>query len=233
LLGNLEQFNRLLAFAVASDCAVLELRGEATSLTDPEFGSGRTFPQRVPVWVLFHRVSSGVTQDNPRRMTFLLDDARDLDLRPVHRWFRRARLLTPIYSLYVGALQTTTLDHRFLLTAQSLEALHGRLRPRPRDVAFIDRIRQVMADLPATLRSHVPLHYPALIRDTRNYYTHWNPRLQARAATGNRLLALTRCSQALLEVTLLMELGYSKTRAIRLVERNDRLVFAWHGFREI
>jgi len=56
-------------------------------------------------------------------MTFLLDDARAIDLVPVRRWFRRAPLLMPIYSLYVAGLRARTPDHRFLLTAQALEAL--------------------------------------------------------------------------------------------------------------
>lgn len=233
LVEHLQLFNSLLAFAVGSDSAFVELHGEATTRTDPEFGTGRTFPQRVPVSVLFQRVSSGVQQRSARRMTFLLDDARAIGLLPVRRWFNRAPLLEPIYSLYVGELRTRTLDHRFLLTAQALEALHARLRPRSRQVNFISRIEQLVSALPARLRSHVPAHFPALIRDTRNYYTHWSPRLQQRAATGERLYALTRCSKGLLEVTLLMALGFSKTKAVELVERNNSLVYGWQGFYEI
>lgn len=233
LIEHLQLFNNLLAFAAGSDSAFIELHGEATTRSDPELGTNRTFPQRVPVWVLFERLSSGTQQHNSRRMTFLLDDARAIDLRPVRRWFNRSPLLAPIYSLYVAQLRARTLDHRFLLTAQALEALHGRLRPRPQDVKFIRRIEQLEAALPASLRSHVPEHFPGLIRDTRNYYTHWSPRLQQRAATGERLYALTRCSKGLLEATLLMALGFPKTKVTKLVEGNNSLVYGWQGFHEI
>lgn len=130
LIEHLQLFNHLLSFATGSDCAFIELCGQATTRTNPELGTQRTYPERVPVWVLFPRVSSGVQQRSPQRMTFLLDDAAAINLLPVRRWFRRAPLLDPIYSLYVAELRARTIDHRFLLSAQALEALHGRLRPR-------------------------------------------------------------------------------------------------------
>ena len=93
----------------------------------------------------------------------------------------------------------------------------------PRDVAYIQRIQNLVNTMPARLRKRVPTNFAERIRDTRNYYTHWSQRLEKRAAQEVDLYYLTSGARLLLDVTLLMELGFNKTQCTRLVERNDRL----------
>jgi ApeA N-terminal domain 1 len=59
---------------------------------------------------------------------------------------------------------------------------------------------------------------------TRNYFTHWNRRLEARAAKGAQLFALTEATKLLLEFTLLLNLGFTKTQIQQLVDRNQRMI---------
>jgi hypothetical protein len=71
----------------------------------------------------------------------------------------------------------------------------------------------------------VPSNFTKLALDTRNYFTHWNPKLEARAAKGEQLVALTRAVKLLFEITLMMELGFTKTDiAHNALDTNQRLV---------
>lgn len=84
------------------------------------------------------------------------------------------------------------------------------------------------------MRRGVPPFFAEITRDTRNYFTHWNPKKQHLAATGANLYALTRCTKGLLEITLLLALGFSKTQTTALVERNfGDLSADWDAFQDI
>lgn len=234
LLDLAELFNGLLAFATSAESPLLELRGEATQVHH-EFGTGRPYRRRDPVWILFSRVNISDLSPYPESMTFRFSDAVIFDLLPVARWFRRAGVLEPIYNLYLSALPTRSLhiEYRFLAFAQALDAVRGRLNPASTDDYFMTKIEGLVENLPARLRSHVPAHFPTLVRDTRNYFTHWDPQREASAAQGQRLYALTRCTKILLEVTLLMALGFTKTAAAQLVEDNNRLMAGFQSFYDI
>lgn len=62
------------------------------------------------------------------------------------------------------------------------------------------------------------------MRDTRHFLTHYNPKYEKDAARGEQLFAATRAMKLLFELTMLLELGFSKRQVQALVERNQRLV---------
>jgi hypothetical protein len=233
LLEPLGRFRGFLTFATSANATLLETRGETSVRVPASFGRPATVSLE-PVWILFTRSNPRVETVGAPFMTFRFSDVRRANLSPIARWFRRAPLLEPVYNLYLSALPTQPLqaEYRFLAFAQSLETLHTRKHPRS-TAAFIRKIEDHVDGLPTRLRAHVPNHFCELTRDTRNYFTHWNPRLERKAAHGLRLHHLTNCTRILLEVTLLLELGFSKTQCVRLVEHNNRLVRAFSSFLEI
>jgi hypothetical protein len=60
------------------------------------------------------------------------------------------------------------------------------------------------------------------VRDTRNYYTHWDPRGQRKAATGRDLYRLTLQLQTVLEIVFLLELEFECERILRVLKRARR-----------
>lgn len=60
------------------------------------------------------------------------------------------------------------------------------------------------------------------VRDTRNYYTHWDPHGESKAATGRDLYRLTLQLQTVLEMVFLVELDFECERILRVLERSRR-----------
>lgn len=56
----------------------------------------------------------------------------------------------------------------------------------------------------------------------RNYYTHYDESLQGRAPQGIKLLPLTAQLRALVEMCLLLEIGFSASEIDALFERSER-----------
>ncbi len=59
------------------------------------------------------------------------------------------------------------------------------------------------------------------IKNTRNYYTHYNQSLKKKAAKGEELFLLTQELSFVLQTCLLIELGCSPERSAELVQKNE------------
>ena len=113
-------------------------------------------------------------------------------------------------------------EQRLLAFVQALEAYDFRRRGEER------KLRTVVADavgaLPIRLRQLVPSGFPELVRDTRHYLTHLNPKYEPRAAKIGEVDSVMRGVKLLFEITVLRDLGFPQRRIQGLVETNDRLV---------
>jgi hypothetical protein len=69
-------------------------------------------------------------------------------------------------------------------------------------------------------------------KNARNYYTHYNPKLEKKAASGGALLLLTLQLQALLEMSLLRQLGFPCRAVEETLERGRRFSEIEHFRRE-
>ena len=66
------------------------------------------------------------------------------------------------------------------------------------------------------------------VKDTRNYYTHYDPSLEGKAAMGGRLRGLSVTLGLLLEGILLHEIGFEITRVKEIQKNRKRLPTAWY-----
>ena len=115
------------------------------------------------------------------------------------------------------------MEYRFLVFAQALEAYH--LRKHPGGLGYQARIQALVDELPAAVRRRIPAHFAELTKDTRHYFSHWNPALQTRAARGRRLLALTIGVKLLFELTMARELGFPQQQIQGwIMTQNQRLI---------
>jgi hypothetical protein len=68
--------------------------------------------------------------------------------------------------------------------------------------------------------------FAKMVKDTRNYLTHYDGRLKSKAASGGQLFWLTQKLSYLLQACLLMELGIPLEQCTRLLRRNQAFIFA-------
>jgi HEPN superfamily Apea-like protein len=220
----LATFREFVSLAASSDSPLLEVRALAT-VTREEFGPGRRVRGREPVWILFQQRRPAATKDpSAAELLFRQADSAFGNHRPFTRWFRRAKLMEPVYDLYVAALpeRGIFLENRFLAFIQALEAYDFRKTGVERKLREV--VQSAVDDLPAGLRKHVPPTFADLVKDTRHYLTHYNPKYEKKAATGDRLFFASRAMKLLFELTMLLELGFPKRKVQALVEGNQRLV---------
>lgn len=62
--------------------------------------------------------------------------------------------------------------------------------------------------------------------DTRNYFTHYDPRLRSKGTVGSELYRLTQTLSFMVEACLLHELGLAPERRRELFKRNQRYAYA-------
>jgi hypothetical protein len=223
LRDHLMTFREFLSLAAGADSPLLELRGQATVVRET-FGGGRKTRSREPVWVLFERREPAeVEETEAEAMLFRRSDATFKDFLPFVRWFRRAKLMEPVYDVYVAALppRAMFLESKFLAFAQALEVYDFRRTHQERKLRKM--VQTAVDELPIGVRRLVPAGFAELVRDTRHYLTHYNPKYGKRAAQGARLYAAMRAMKLLFELTMLLELGFGKRAIQTLVENNGRL----------
>ena len=61
------------------------------------------------------------------------------------------------------------------------------------------------------------------IVDTRNYLTHYDESLKTRAASGDKLIRLYRKMEAIFQLRLLQELGFTRTEIQSIFDKNYKL----------
>jgi hypothetical protein len=217
-------FRAFVSLAAGIDSPLLEVAGD-TTVTQTTVSGRRRHRGRETVWVLFRQREMALDRETrAEEMLFREPDARFRNRTPFGRWFRRASLMEPIYDLYAAALTTRPmfLEDRFLAFVRALEAYDFRRSGGERKLLRV--VRDAVDGLPAKLRGEVPAGFPELVRDTRHYLTHLNPKYQHVAAEGERLFALTEAVRLLFELSMLRELGFGKQQVWALVEGNQRLV---------
>ena len=86
---------------------------------------------------------------------------------------------------------------------------------------LLDKTKKVMNPL---VKDHAK--FAKKVRDTRNYFTHWNTDLQDKAAQGEELFRITQTLLFMLQSCLLMELGCTPERCAELISKNKKYQYA-------
>lgn len=93
--------------------------------------------------------------------------------------------------------------------------------------SLIDRLRELTSETKPVIDRLVPStdKFMRKVTDTRNYLTHYDPRLRSRAARGQELYSLTRTLEYVLMTCLLIDLGLSLERCVQLF--GDYSQYGW------
>jgi hypothetical protein len=221
-VGMLRNF---LSLAIGRSERVLSVIGYRDDLRHEPSGA------RVPVelyWEIPHNAPRRAQPVDPSEMLFTLHQAeRDVGAL-LRTWFRKHDNFEPVLNLYFGVLHHPDLylDVRFLTYAQAIETYDFRRRD-PRRRTLDQRIRAVLAECPEVSARIVGSgsdrdKFVRLFKDSRNYYTHYTPDLQRRAAKGAALFLLFTQLRAILEMSLLRELGFPAGSIDQILERCGR-----------
>jgi hypothetical protein len=185
----------------------------------------------VPVEVFYQQVWNEKSQAKPlfpHDMLFTLHDvAEDFD-GVVSNWLRVAKELDSVCNLLFSVRYRPVFsENRFLNTVQAVEPYHrtkigSRRRSLRNSIRYLLGVAQEVASPLITDEKS----FVRKVIATRNYYTHHDPRLRKKAATGSELYWLTQTLSFMMEACLLDELGVAAERRRELFQRNQRYVYA-------
>lgn len=224
---RVNQIRNFLSLAVGRPVAILSVTG----FQDDYLREGTTAPLPIELlWGLPHNPDPPTKPRHPREMFFTLPEASPEISTVMKHWFARQARLRPVFNLFFGIRYHPDiyLDVRFLVFAQAVETYDYRRRLKPGRWSLAERMEAVLSRCQTVSKKIVgPTTadrdaFVKLFKDSRNWYTHYNPKLEKKAATGAALYLLTIQLQAIIEMSLLRELGFTSTAIDAILARTDR-----------
>lgn len=226
-LDRVGQVRNFLSLAIGRPVAILGVTGYQDDHVRE--GSGALLPIEI-VWELPYNPDPPAQVREPRDMLFTLSDAAPDIETVMTSWFAKQDRFAPVFNLFFGVRHhpNLTLDVRFLLYAQALETYDYRRRRSPGKKTLAGRMDDVLNRCRTVSRRVVgggsgdQAAFIEEFKTTRNYYTHYNPKLEKKAARGAALALLFFQAQAILEMALLRELGFGCRAIDGILVRADR-----------
>lgn len=227
------QIRNFLSFAVGRPVSVVSVAGYEGRYT----GEGRD--RRRPIellWPIPHNPELPRRRRVAREMLFALPEAQPDISTVMKKWFYRQGPLEPVFNLFFGVLYHPDLylEVRFLTFAQAIETYDSRRRRASGRKNLADRMRDVLGEHKTVSKRIVGGResdldtFVSAFLDSRNYYTHYETRLEGRAAKGIQLYLLTVQLRAIIEMSLLRELGFPARAINEILERSQRFAEIEH-----
>jgi ApeA N-terminal domain 1 len=217
------QIRDLLSLAVGRAVSITKVVGFQDSLN---VGNSETLRPIEIYWEIPHNPEPPSEARHPGEMLFSLTDIPDVST-VFKRWLARQKRLEPVFNLYFGTLYHPDLflEVRFLSLAQALETYDYRRRRNPGRFSLAERTHDVLAQCRKASERIVGSDAEAFVnafKNSRNYYTHYNPKWESKAAAGFGLYLLTLQLQCLLEMSFLRQLGFGCRTVEQTLERAGR-----------
>ena len=223
---RVSQVRNFLSLAVGRPVSVLSVAGYRD---DHVAEAGTPLPIEV-FWQLPRNPEPPERKRLPFEMLFTFSDiAADAAVVMKH-WFAKQDRLEPVFNLFFGVRHHSglPLEVRFLTYAQAIETYDFRRRRRPGTWTLAQRVEAV-CDQSRTVSKQIigpdsddRDAFIEAFKIARNYYTHYNPKHEKSVARGAALLALFVQLQALIEMSLLYQLGFSRRAIGGILARTRR-----------
>lgn len=211
-----------LGFAIDQPVCIERVYVTSEAICD-NIGNGKTRP--TPMSLYYE--SRPYTKTEPRidsyQMLFGFDQIRKDAERIFNKWFDAYENISPALNLYfaarTGAYQY--LEGKFLALAQALETYHRRTL-NPKKVGLGKRVTELIESFENFIgTSEERKNLKSTIVATRNYLTHYDKRLEPKAAEGEGLWLLYTKMEAIFQLHLLKILGFTNSE-IESVYRNSK-----------
>jgi ApeA N-terminal domain 1 len=215
------QIRNFLSLSIGRPVAILSVTG----LQDDYLRENPKVPMPIELhWGIPHNPDPPKKARLQHEMFFTLPEASPDISTVMKHWFAKQARLRPVFNLFFGIRYHPDiyLDVRFLVFAQAVETYDYRRRRKPGTLKLAVRMADVLARCQTASKKIVgptaadPDAFIKLFKDSRNYYTHYNPDLEKKAATGAALLLLTIQLQAIIEMDT--DLALSGPNAVGSVE---------------
>lgn len=226
VFSRVSEVRNFLSLAVGRPVAVLSVTGYQDDYGEPE---------RAPLpiellWEIPYNPDPPTRPRRPSEMLFTLPEATPDISTVMKKWFARQARLAAVFNLFFGVRHhpDVSLEVRFLTYAQAVETYDYRRRRKPGRKTLAERMDAVLSDC-KTVSGRIVGSDPGdqaafikVFKDARNYYTHYTPQLETRAASGSALFLLFIQLQAIIEMSLLRELGFGCRSIDAVLERVQR-----------
>jgi hypothetical protein len=221
------QIRNFLSLAVGRPVAILSITGYQDDFVREK--SEAPIPIEL-LWEISHNPDPPTRARHPIEMLFTLPQATPDISRVLRNWFAKQARLKPVFNLFFGSRYHPDLylDVRFLLHAQAVETYDYRRRRKPGREDFVQRVGDVLDGCKTVSKRIVGATsaereaFIQSVKIARNYYTHYNPKLEKKVARGAALLLLLVQLQAVIEMSLLRELGFPSRAIDEILRRTDR-----------
>lgn len=221
------QIRNFLSLAVGRPVAILSVTGYQNDYVRDK--TQTPLPIEL-LWEIPYNPEPPTRARHPRDMLFTLPEATPEISTVMKSWFAKQVRLAPVFNLFFGVRHhpVMSLEVRFLTYAQAVETYDYRRRRKPRKKTLAERMGDVLRECQTVSKRIVgsePGDQAAFIeafKTARNYYTHYNPRLETKAARGAALFLLFIQLQAIIEMSLLRELGFGCRSIDAILERVRR-----------
>lgn len=182
------------------------------------------------LWEIPHNPDPPTRARHPWEMLFTLSEATPDISTVMKNWRAKQAGLKPVFNLFFGMRYHPSmyLDVKFLAYAQAVETYDYRRRQKPGKKTLAQRTADVLGQCRTVSKRIVGTEssdqesFIEEFKTSRNYYTHYNPRLEKKAARGTALLLLSIQLQAIIEMCLLRELGFTCRAIDKILERVRR-----------
>jgi ApeA N-terminal domain 1/Apea-like HEPN len=167
------------------------------------------------LWEIPHNPHPPKETRHPIKMVFTLPEAPQGIAEVLKAWFAIQDRFRPVFNLYFGMRYDPGpySEIRFLAHAQAIETYDRRRRGKKS--ALDERMHAVLKECPTVSSKLVKAagieldEFATSFKDSRDFYTHYNPRAGAEVARGVLLYVVTVQLQAIIEMSLLREIGFS------------------------
>jgi hypothetical protein len=227
IFDRVGQIRNFLSLAVGRPVAILSVIGYQD---DYVRGNTATLIPIELLWGIPHNPNPPTPARRPSQMLFTLSEANPTISSVTRIWFAKQARLQPVFNLFFGARYHPDmyLEVKFLSYAQAVETYDYRRRRKPEKktlaqgmTAVLDECRTVSKRIVGTEPADKATFIEAF-KTSRNYYTHYDPKLEKKAARGAALLLLTIQLQAIIEMSLLRELGFDCRSIGNILQRARR-----------
>lgn|GEM_PF-1868861 len=218
---TLKSIQNVLSFAVKRYVYPLRIVGstETSNMVD----SNSTENSNVE---LFYEIINIQRDDKPilpNEMLFTFKDVSGRLEEFLGNWFKKRELLDEAFAPYFGILYNPNMyqNQKFLALTQTIEAYHQRVRDK-NELPLKIRLRDILNTHKAALTGLIEDEAKFIndVKNTRNYFTHYDEKLREKAASGADLFYLTEKLKILVETCLLSELGFSNEEISSFFQRN-------------
>ena len=199
---------------------------ESVSATSEAIRTGNGNDETVPVPISLYYGSLPYTEIEPKidrhQMLFRFEQIREGVEHIFNKWFDAYDKISPALGLYFAARTGAYeyLDGKFLALAQGLETYHSRTANRRR-LSLAKRIKELIEPFEKFIGGiEEQEDLKSTIAATRNYLTHYDKRLESKAARGKDLWLLYIKMEAIFQLHLLKMLGFTDAK-IESIYRNN------------